>query len=163
MAITPIQLATAISAVANDGKMMKPHVLKAIIQDGQQYNTTPQVMGVPIQPETARLLNEMLVRSLENESSLGLVPGYRIAGKTGTAEIPVDGVYGTESTNASFVGWGPADDPKFLVYVWLEKPGISPWGSVVAAPLFRDIVMDMVVYLEIPPDDQSTELLAKEG
>jgi cell division protein FtsI/penicillin-binding protein 2 len=163
VAITPIQLATAISAVANDGKMMKPHVLKAIIQDGQQYNTTPQVMGVPIQPDTARLLNEMLVRSLENESSLGLVPGYRIAGKTGTAEIPESGVYGTESTNASFVGWGPADDPRFLVYVWLEKPGTSPWGSVVAAPLFRDIVTNLVVYLEIPPDDQSTELLAKEG
>ena len=163
VAITPIQLATAISAVANDGKMMKPHVLKAIIQDGQQYNTTPQVMGVPIQPETAHLLNEMLVRSLENESSLALVPGYRIAGKTGTAEIPVGGVYGTESTNASFVGWGPADDPRFLVYVWLEKPGTSPWGSVVAAPLFRDIVTDLVVYLEIPPDDESTNLLAKEG
>jgi len=163
VAITPIQLATAISAVANDGKMMKPHVLKAIIQDGRQYNTSPQVMGVPIKPETAQVLNDMLVKSLENETSLALVPGYRIAGKTGTAEIPVGGVYGSELTNASFVGWGPADDPKFLVYVWLEKPEKAPWGSVVAAPLFRDIVKELVVYLEIPPDEDLTDLMAKEG
>lgn len=163
VAITPIQLATAISAVANDGKMMKPHVLKAVIQDGKQYNITPQVLGVPIKPETARTLTEMLVKSLENESSLGLVPGYRIAGKTGTAEIPVGGVYGTDLTNASFVGWGPAENPRFLVYVWLEKPQTAPWGSVVAAPLFRDIVKELVVYLNIPPEDIQMELIAQDG
>jgi len=162
VAVTPIQLATAISAVANGGKMMKPHVLKAVIQDNQQYNTSPQVLGVPIKPETAQVMTEMLVRSLENESSLGLVPGYRIAGKTGTAEIPVEGVYGTEETNASFVGWGPIPDPKFLVYIWIERPKKSPWGSVVAAPVFRDIVQELVVYLEIPPEDAHESLLAKD-
>lgn len=163
VAITPIQLATAISAVANEGKMMKPHVLKAIIQDGKQYNTTPQVLGVPIKAETAETMSDMLVKSLENESSLALVPGYSIAGKTGTAEIPVEGEYSIDLTNASFVGWGPAEDPQFLVYVWIEKPGISPWGSVVAAPLFSDIVKDLVVYLDIPPEDDQLNLVAKEG
>jgi len=163
VAITPIQLATAISAVANNGKMMKPHVLKAIIQDGKQYDTTPQVLGVPITAETAKTMTELLVKSLENESSLALVPGYSIAGKTGTAEIPVEGVYGTELTNASFAGWGPADDPQFLVYVWLEKPEKSPWGSVVAAPLFRDIAKELVVYLDIPPEEAQDNKLAKEG
>lgn len=163
VAVTPIQMATAISAVANDGKMMKPHVLKAIIQDGQQYNTSPQILGVPIKPETARTMTEMLVKSLENESSLSLVPGYSIAGKTGTAEIPIEGVYGTEQTNASFVGWGPSSDPQFLVYVWLAKPEKSPWGSVVAAPLFRDIVIELVEYLEIPPESAQMNLMAKEG
>ena len=68
-------------------------------------------MGVPIKPETARAMTDMLVKSLVNETSLALVPGYKIAGKTGTAEIPVEGVYGTDQTNASFVGWGPADNP----------------------------------------------------
>jgi cell division protein FtsI/penicillin-binding protein 2 len=163
VALTPIQMATAISAVANEGKMMKPHVLKAIIQDGQQYNTSPQVLGVPIQPETARGMTEMLVKSLENESSLALVPGYTISGKTGTAEIPVGGVYGTEQTHASFVGWGPADNPQFLVYVWIAKPEKSPWGSVVAAPLFSDIVKELVIYLDIPPEAEQPEYLAKEG
>lgn len=163
VAVTPIQLATAVSAVANDGKMMKPHVLKAIIQDGQQYNTTLQVLGVPIKPETAQELNQMLVKSLENESSAALVPGIRVAGKTGTAEIPVDGVYGTEETNASFVGWGPADDPQFLVYIWVERPKSSPWGSVVAAPIFSDIAQELVQYLNIPDETAQNQLLAKEG
>ncbi len=163
VALTPIQMATAISSVANDGKMMKPHVLKAIIQDGRQYNTSPQVLGVPIKPETARTMTEMLVKSLENESSLALVPGYSIAGKTGTAEIPVEGVYGTDQTHASFVGWGPAADPQFLVYVWIAKPEKSPWGSVVAAPLFSDIVKELVIYLDIPPESEQSELLAREG
>jgi len=163
VAVTPIQMTTAVSAIANDGKMMKPHVLKAIIQDGQQYNTTPQVLGVPIKPETARELNQILVRSLENESSTALVPGISVAGKTGTAEIPVDGVYGTEETNASFVGWGPADDPQFLVYVWVERPKSSPWGSVVASPIFSDIAQELVQYLNIPDETVQKQLLAKEG
>lgn len=163
VAITPIQMATAISAVANGGKMMKPHVLKAVIQDGQQYNTSPQVLGVPIKSETAHAMTAMLVKSLENESSLALVPGYIIAGKTGTAEIPVDGVYGIEQTHASFVGWGPADNPQFLVYVWIAKPEKSPWGSVVAAPLFSEIAQELVIYLDIPPDAEQTSLTAREG
>jgi len=163
VAITPIQLAAAISSVANEGELMKPHVLKAIIQDGKQYNTSPQVMSVPIKPETAKLMTSMLVKSLKEESSLALVPGYSIAGKTGTAEIPVEGVYGIDLTNASFVGWGPADDPQFLVYVWIEKPGSSPWGSIVAAPVFSSITQDLVKYLDIPPEENNQTLMAKEG
>ena len=161
VAVTPIQLASAIASVANDGKMMKPHVLKAIIQNGKQYNTTPQVLSVPIKPETARTMTNLLVESLKEESSLALVPGYNIAGKTGTAEIPVDGVYGIDLTNASFVGWGPAEDPQFLVYVWIEKPGKSPWGSVVAAPVFSSITQELVKFLDIPPEDSEINLLAK--
>ena len=163
VAVTPIQLAAAISSVANEGELMKPHVLKAIIQDGKQYNTSPQVMSVPIKPETAKIMTSMLVESLKEESSLALVPGYSIAGKTGTAEIPVEGVYGIDLTNASFVGWGPADDPQFLVYVWIEKPGSSPWGSIVAAPVFSSITQDLVKYLDIPPEETNQTLIAKEG
>ena len=163
VAMTPIQLASAISAVANEGKLMKPHVLKAIIQDGKQYNTSPQVLSVPIKPETAMIIHSMLVESLKEESSLALVPGYSMAGKTGTAEIPVEGVYGAELTNASFVGWGPADDPQFLVYVWIEKPESSPWGSVVAAPVFSSITQDLVMYLDIPPEDSEQTLIAKKS
>jgi cell division protein FtsI/penicillin-binding protein 2 len=163
VAVTPIQMATAVSAVANGGKMMKPHVLKAVIQNGRQYNTSPQVLGVPIKPETARTMTDLLVKSLVNETSLALVPGYKIAGKTGTAEIPVGGVYGTDQTNASFVGWGPADNPQFLVYVWLARPKKSPWGSVVAAPVFSNIVKDLVVYLDIPPETVENNLVAKVG
>jgi cell division protein FtsI/penicillin-binding protein 2 len=153
VAVTPIQMAAAISAVANDGKMMVPRIVLSIIDDGKQYNTSPQVAGIPISDESANDLTKMLATSLEVESSAALVEGYRVAGKTGTAEIPTPFGYTSNQTNASFVGWGPIDDPRFLVYVWLEKPVTSPWGSVVAAPVFREVVERLVVLLNLPPDD----------
>jgi cell division protein FtsI/penicillin-binding protein 2 len=152
VAVTPVQLLMAASSLANDGKMVAPHILYAYIQDGQQYNTTPQVVGTPIKAETARTLTNMLQRSLEDEASTALVEGYSVAGKTGTAEIAVNGQYSSNATNASFVGWGPVDDPQFIVYVWLEKPESSIWGSVVAAPVFSEVVKELVVLRNIPPD-----------
>jgi cell division protein FtsI/penicillin-binding protein 2 len=144
----------AISSVANGrGEMMVPHVMRSMVRDGFQYNPTPQIVGKPISTETAQTLTELLANSLEGESSDALVEGYRVAGKTGTAEIATPTGYSTSATNASFVGWGPVGDPKFLVYVWLEKPQSSPWGSVVAAPVFHDMVERLVVLMDIPPDD----------
>ncbi len=153
VAVTPIQLLMAASSIANDGKMVAPHILKAYIQNGQQYNTASQYVGMPITAETAHTLTDMLATSLEEEASDALVEGYRVAGKTGTAEIAVNGQYSSYQTNASFVGWGPVDDPKFIVYVWLEKPKTSIWGSIVAAPVFRDVVQEIVVLMNIPPDN----------
>jgi cell division protein FtsI/penicillin-binding protein 2 len=162
VAATPIQMAMAISAVANNqGIMYAPHLLQAYIQDGKQYNTPPVAVGAPISAETARTLSEMLAVSLESESSVALVPGYRLAGKTGTGEIPSAGGYETDLTNTSFVGWGPVDDPKFLVYIWLEKPTSDRWGSTVAAPVFSDIVKELVVLLNLPPDDTRHQLTAQ--
>lgn len=152
ISVTPIQMVMAIGAVANEGKMMAPHVIKSMIIDGHQYEINPVVVGNPIKAETAETLTEMLVNSLEQESSVALVEGYQVAGKTGTAEIPTEFGYTSSVTNASFVGWGPAEDPKFLVYIWFEKPEISIWGSEVAAPIFSEIVQNLVVLMDIPPD-----------
>lgn len=158
VAVTPIQMVMAVSALANDGKMVAPHVLKAYIENGKQYDTNIQFVGMPIKAETAKTITNMLQQSLESESSDALVEGYSLAGKTGTAEIAVNGQYSSNQTNASFVGWGPTDDPQFLVYVWLEKPSSSIWGSVVAAPVFRDTVKQLVVLMNIPPDAQRMSL-----
>jgi cell division protein FtsI/penicillin-binding protein 2 len=155
---TPIQMAAAISAAANGGRMMQPHIVRSIINKGYQQDIEPRVAGAVVKPETAQTLTEMLAQSLEIESSDALVTGYRIAGKTGTAEIPTPLGYTSNDTNASFVGWGPVDDPKFLVYVWLEKPTASPWGSVVAAPVFREAVEQLVVLMNIPPDEVRHQL-----
>lgn len=163
VAATPIQMATAVSAIANDGVMMAPQIVRSVINGGYQYNIEQRMIGMPIKKETANTLTEMLAHSLEKESSDALVEGYRVAGKTGTAEIPTPFGYTSNATNASFVGWGPVDDPQFLVYVWLEKPQSSPWGSVVAAPVFRQAVERLVVYLNIPPDDVRRRLTANEG
>jgi cell division protein FtsI/penicillin-binding protein 2 len=158
VSVTPLQLAAAVTAIANDGKLMAPHVVRAIIADGHQTVSEARLIGRPISAETARTLTDMLARSLEDEASDALVEGYRVAGKTGTAEIPTPYGYSQSTTNASFVGWGPVDAPQFLVYVWLEEPSSSIWGSVVAAPVFRQVVERLVVLLDIPPDKVRRQL-----
>jgi cell division protein FtsI/penicillin-binding protein 2 len=100
----------------------------------------------------------MLSVSLENESSAALVPGYRIAGKTGTAQIPGPVGYEDGATNASFIGWGPVDDPQFMIYVWLERPSTSIWGSQTAAPVFSEVAKKLVLLMSIPPDGVRAEI-----
>lgn len=152
IAVTPIQMVAAISAVANDGRMMTPHVVRSVVDRGQQYNVSPQLINAPISEEAAREVTQMLQIALEEEASAAMVEGYSLAGKTGTGEIPTEFGYTSELTNTSFVGWGPTEDPKFVVYVWLEKPTLSKWGSEVAAPVFHDVVEKLVVLMRIPPD-----------
>ena len=153
VATTPIQMVMAASALANNGQMVYPHVLYAQLRDGHQSDMSPQIVGTPIKAETAHTISSMLVNALESESSDALIPGYTIAGKTGTAQIPTPyGYYDNNDINASFIGWGPVDDPRFLVYVWLEKPQSNKAASVVAAPIFKQMVEKLVVLMGIPPD-----------
>lgn len=160
--VTTIQMIMAGSAIANDGRMVTPHVVKGMIKNGVQYNTPLQIAGTPITASTAHTLNEMLANSLEEESSSALVSGFRVAGKTGTAEIlvPNEG-YTSGGTNASFIGWGPVDDPRFIVYIWLEKPTASIWGSETAAPVFAQVVEKIVVLMNIPPDEIRFQVAAR--
>jgi cell division protein FtsI/penicillin-binding protein 2 len=153
VSVTPIQLLTAVGAVANEGVMLQPHLVRAVAGSEGVYWPKKTVLGKPISVETAQMLTEMLAESLEKETNFANVEGYRLAGKTGTAEIPSEFGYDPKWTIASFVGWGPIDDPRFVVIVRLDKPESSPWGSVVAAPVFRDVVKRLVVMLGIPPDD----------
>jgi cell division protein FtsI/penicillin-binding protein 2 len=161
IAVTPLQMVMAVSAFVNDGQMVIPHMVKGMIQDGAQYNISPQFAGAPISAETADTMAEMLADSLELESSMALVNGYRLAGKTGTAQIPAPNGYLIDQTNTSFIGWGPVDDPQFLVFVWLEKPETSIWASEIAAPLFADIVERLVVLMNIPPDEIRAAMAAQ--
>jgi cell division protein FtsI/penicillin-binding protein 2 len=146
-------MAMAVSAIANDGKMMAPHVVKAIAQHGYQADIEQRVAGIPISEATADLVAELMAQALETEASDALVPGYRVSGKTGTAQIPTPTGYHPYLTNASFIGFGPTDDPQFLVYINFEEPATSPWGSEVAAPVFSKVVAQLVDLLDIPPDD----------
>jgi len=158
---TPIQIMTAVSAVANNGRMVTPHALYAMVRDGRQYDVPAQFMGTPISENTADVLSEMLALSLEEEASSALVPGYRIAGKTGTAQIPVNGFYDPNQTNQSFIGWGPIDDPQFLIYVWLERPSGADWSSQTAAPVFAQMAEKTIVLLDIPPDYIRKQLVSQ--
>ena len=161
IAVTPLQMLVAASAIANEGKIATPHILYAMLRDGHQYNVPSQYAGSPISPATARTLNEMLAVSLEQESSQALLPGYRLAGKTGTAQIPTDYGYDAFQTNVSFVGWGPVDDPQFIVYVWMERPNTSIWASETAAPVFAKVAEQTVIMLNIPPDVVRSQVVTK--
>jgi cell division protein FtsI/penicillin-binding protein 2 len=158
IAVTPIQMITAASAVANRGLLMKPYVVHQYIKDeggGQQrvVQIEPSIERRAISEETAATMTSILVDVVERGASEAKVPGYRIAGKTGTAQIPTPYGYHPTETIASFIGYAPADDPQFIVLVKLDKPQTSPWGSKTAAPTFRAIAERLFIYMHIPPDD----------
>ncbi len=153
IAVTPIQMITAVAAVANDGVLPRPHVVERIEQDGQIITEFhPEGGQQVISPWVARELTEMLVDTLAGKENLS-IPGYAIAGKTGTAQIPVTGGYHPVDTIGAFVAYAPADDPQFIILVKMDRPRESPWGTVVAVPVFRRIADRLFVYLGIPPDD----------
>ncbi len=161
IATTPIQLLAAMSAVANGGAVMQPHLLERVVDGDRVHTTQPQVLGRPISADVAATLSSMLAVSVEREADGALLPGYSIAGKTGTAQIPIPGGYDGEKTIASFVGWGPVDDPRFIVLVKLDKPSASVWGSDTAAPTFGEMVKRLVVLMNIPPDDVRHQMAAQ--
>jgi cell division protein FtsI/penicillin-binding protein 2 len=153
IAVTPLQMVTAAASLANDGKLMKPRVVKEIRdRRGNIIPIAPEVVKQVLSPASARVLTEMLVFAVDNGEAKWAKPkGYRLAGKTGTAQIPVAGHYDENKTIASFVGWGPADNPRFVMLVTLREPKSSPWGSETAAPLFFTIAKDIFSYWGIPP------------
>jgi cell division protein FtsI/penicillin-binding protein 2 len=152
VSVTPIQFMTAVTAVANEGVMVQPHVVRVVVGPEGEYWPKTTILGRPISAETAKTITQMLTQSLAGETNFADVIGYELAGKTGTAQIATDYGYDPKWTVASFIGWGPVVDPKFMVLVRLDKPQTSPWGSVVAAPVFREVVKRLVVMLDIPPD-----------
>lgn len=153
ISVTPLQLITAVAAVANDGLLMRPYVVQKIISPTETRETKPEAVRQVISPQAARALREMLVGVVENgETRYAVVPGYRVAGKTGTASIPTPtGRYESDATIASFVGMLPADDPQVVILVKIDRPQEEPWGSIVAAPVFKNIAQEVATYLRIPP------------
>lgn len=138
IAVTPMQMATAVAAIANGGRLMRPYVVaRQIRPEGSVLESRPVVRGQPVSPETARAVSEILAQAVEQYMPQAAVPGYRVAGKTGTAQIPVPGGYDPRGTIASFVGYGPVEDPRLLILVRLDRPRTSPWASQTAAVVFQ--------------------------
>lgn len=155
LAVTPIQMANATAAIANGGKLMRPHVVKARVLDGRVQMTEPTVLGVAIRPETAKELTDILVAVVEQGNQAAGVPGYRVAGKSGTAQIPTEQGYTEDDTIVTFTGFAPADDPRFVILVKLERPdpSISRWAGYTAAPTFAQVASRLFDYYSIPPDN----------
>ena len=111
----------------------------------------PKKIRQVVSSTTANLLTEMMVSAVDlGEAKWAKPVGYRIAGKTGTAQIPIAGHYDATKTIASFVGFAPADNPRFVMLVTLTEPSSSIWGSETAAPLFFAIARDLFRYYSIP-------------
>jgi cell division protein FtsI/penicillin-binding protein 2 len=176
LAVTPLQMVTAVGAIANRGYLMKPHVAARMIEgpsrenpshgvgtsmaslgsegtaQGRALNVRLVTVGQVVSEETAQTLTEMMVDAVERGAPLARVDGYRIAGKTGTAQTPIVGGYHPSLTIASFVGFAPADDPRFVALVKLDKPTVSPWGAQTAAPTFANVARILLSQLAVPPE-----------
>jgi cell division protein FtsI/penicillin-binding protein 2 len=157
---TPIQVVRAWCALANGGILVRPQIVEEkIYPDGTSEIIEPQVLRRVLSPDTSTTITSMLVSSVENGVARSArVPGYRVAGKTGTSQIAgVDGKYetGEGAFITSFAGYAPADDPKFVVYVKFDRPRYgtdNTWGSTTAAPIFRDVMKFLLEYSNIQPD-----------
>lgn len=154
ISVTALQMINAVAAIANRGELLQPQAVKALVKDGQMYNLPPRPLGRPIPAETARTLTQMMVFTVDRSAYPNLVPGYRVAGKTGTAEIPTEAGYTSVQTITSFIGFLPAADPQIVIMVKLVKPKRSTWAEHVAVPVFGQVAQDAVRVLEIVPDNR---------
>lgn len=156
ISITPIELLDGFAAIANEGVRMEPHVVdKIITNDGQTIVIPPKKLSQPISSQTAKVMTEMLVYTVnKGEANFARIKGYRIAGKTGTASIAVAGHYDPTQTIASFIGFAPADDPKYVMLVIINKPKSSEFGAETAAPVFFDISRHLLPYFGIAPTER---------
>ncbi|KKS70626.1 hypothetical protein A3A14_04455 [Candidatus Daviesbacteria bacterium RIFCSPLOWO2_01_FULL_43_38] len=154
IAVTPMQIVRAVGVLANGGKLMEPQVVSKIRDEGRVTEIKPRVVRQPISEETAKAVASIMVDAVvKGEARVFAPKGFKIAGKTGTAQIPVAGHYDANKTIASFVGFAPADDPKFVMLVRYEEPTSSIYGAETAAPTFFEIAKELLAYYNIAPTE----------
>jgi len=152
IAITPIQMIRAFASIINGGYLMKPYIVQKIISKNKITEIKPQVERRVVSQMTSEIIKKMLISTVENaEAKWDRPKGFLIGGKTGTAQVPIKGIYDASKTIASFIGFAPANNPRFLTFVILYEPQSSQWGSETAAPLFFEITKDLIVYYGISP------------
>jgi len=154
VALTPMQMITAVAAIANDGRLVRPQVVDKLRGPGWEEDIKPEEGGQVISKEAADAMTAMMVEAAkEGEAKWTYLRGFKVAGKTGTAQIPISGHYDNEKTIASFVGFVPADGPKFVMLITLKEPQSSPWASETAAPLWYSVAKDLFPYFGIQPEN----------
>jgi cell division protein FtsI/penicillin-binding protein 2 len=152
VAVTGMEMVRAVAAIANGGYLVTPTVVEAIKGDGWEQKVKSDPPTRIISQQAAEETTQMMVQAAENgEAKWCRIPGFNVAGKTGTAQIPVAGHYDVTNTNHSFIGFAPAGNPKFVMLVTLKSPTSSPWAAETAAPLWYSIAKDLFPYLGIQP------------
>jgi cell division protein FtsI (penicillin-binding protein 3) len=166
IAVTPLQMVQAAGAIANDGVMMKPYIVERRCDGDSCTTTQPQENGRPIEPGVAWTVRRMLVNSANHYAGVvwgertgdyygdqWLVPGYQVAAKTGTSSIPIPGGgYDPSYTIGSVLGFGPAEDARFVVLVKIDRPKDDIWGVGTAIPVFYKVMDQLLRHERIPPD-----------
>jgi cell division protein FtsI (penicillin-binding protein 3) len=160
ISVTGVQMVAAFSAVANGGRLMQPQIIRAVLdaQGRELRSFEPRTVRQVISPETSRTLTEMMVNVVANGTGRqAAIPGYDVAGKTGTAQKmdPATKRYSRAPGVLSFVGFVPADDPRLTMIVLLDEPKNEKWGSAAAAPMFAAIGREALRHLNVPPRDSS--------
>lgn len=155
--VTPLQMAVAYGALANGGNLMRPYIVDEIVHpDGTTVKTQPRTVRQVVSDRTASLITGMLVSVVKNgHGKRAAVPGYLVAGKTGTAQVASSDRTGYDATATigTFAGYAPVSDPRFVLVVRIDKPKDVQFAESSAAPLFGDIASFTLKYLEVPPDD----------
>ncbi|MCS6845416.1 MAG: penicillin-binding protein 2 [Caldilineales bacterium] len=151
LAATPLQVVTAVASIANGGQLVRPRVVQAMVYRGQVIEQPRTVVRRTVKPETAETVRRMMVDVVEQGTRSARVPGYTVAGKTGTAQIAIEGRYHPTQTIHSFVGFVPAENPQLVILVKLDKPRTHAWAESTAAPTFAELVRQLVYLLNIPP------------
>lgn len=150
IAVTPLQVAAAYGALANNGVLMRPYVVAEIERDGNVTRTAPLPVRQVVAPDVAAQMTRLLEEAVKLGMQPALAPGYRIAGKSGTAGIPDAEGYDNTKVVASFVGYGPLPDPRYVILVKFDAPKEGSWGVQVAAPEFRRLFQFLMDYVGIP-------------
>ena len=158
LAATPLQVISAINVFANDGALMRPQIVSQLITRDGVRRFEPVSVRQAVSPETARTIARMMLDVVEGVPfHRARVPGYRVAGKTGTTLVPIPTGYDLDTTIASFVGFLPYEAPRVTILVKIDQPsGESNLGGVVAAPVFATIAADIMEYLNVPTDPRVT-------
>jgi cell division protein FtsI/penicillin-binding protein 2 len=149
--VTPIQMATAYAAIANGGVMRAPYLVERVGKRWLDHGKGRRVISKTVSAQMMAMLRDV-VSAEGGTGAAAAVPGYTVAGKTGTAAKPIPGGYSTTKYVASFVGVVPAKDPRLVVLVSIDEPRGAIWGGVVAAPAFAEIARSSLVELEVAPD-----------
>ncbi|MFQ5672088.1 MAG: peptidoglycan D,D-transpeptidase FtsI family protein [Nitrospinales bacterium] len=163
--VTPIQMVTALSAIANGGNLMRPYLTKSIRQNGVVTQSfKPLVIKRVISGNTSRQIVEILKGAVKfGTGARAALPGYEVAGKTGTAQTfdPRTKAYSKSEFISSFAGFVPADAPELAILVMIDGPKNVYWGSIVAAPVFREIAKQALRYLNVPSNEERVFILNK--
>ena len=153
IAVTPLQMAMAVAAIGNDGMLMKPQFVKEIAGPLGRQVVQPESVRQVMTPESARTLLDMMGVVVDGYTTID-TSGYRVGGKTGTANIALEnGGYKPDAYISSFAGVAPLDNPQIAVIVKIDEPKDVPWGTVVAAPAFSRIAEKALAYMKIPPTE----------